>query len=219
MATSGTQTFKLDASDLIEEAYERCGLEMRTGYDAKTARRSLNILMSDWANRGINLWTVKQGTQTLTKGTTSYSLDPETVDLLDVVIRRNGVDYAMERIGRSTYLSTPNKATEGRPTQFWVDRQSTPVLHVYPAPENSTDQVVFYRTERIEDVNALSNDVDIPSRFIAPLISGLAYFLSMKKAPERVQGLKAVYEEEMLRAETEDRERVSLRMIPGRGRI
>lgn len=219
MATSGTQTFKLDASDLIEEAYERCGLEMRTGYDAKTARRSLNILMSDWANRGINLWTVKQGTQTLTKGTASYALDPETVDLLDVVIRRNGVDYAMERIGRSTYLSTPNKATEGRPTQFWVDRQSTPVLYVYPAPENSTDQVVFYRTERIEDVNALSNDVDIPSRFIAPLISGLAYFLSMKKAPERVQGLKAVYEEEMLRAETEDRERVSLRMIPGRGRI
>jgi len=217
MATSGTQTFNIDASDIIEEAYERCGLEVRTGYDARTARRSLNILMSDWSNRGINLWTVKEVTQTLTKGTASYTLDPYTVDVLDAVIRRNGVDYNMERIGRSTYQNTPNKATEGRPTQFWVDRQSTPVIYLYPAPENSTDQLRFYRTERIEDINTLTNDADIPSRFIAPLVSGLAYHLAIKKAPDRAQALKMVYEEEMNRAEMEDRERVSLRLVPSRG--
>ena len=112
MATSGTQTFKLDASDIIEEAYERCGLELRTGYDAKTARRSLNILMSDWSNRGINLWTVVEDTQALTAGTSSYTLDANTVDVLDAVIRRDGVDYNLERIGRSTFVSIPNKSTQ-----------------------------------------------------------------------------------------------------------
>jgi hypothetical protein len=217
MATSGTQTFKLDASDLIEEAYERCGLELRTGYDAKTARRSLNILMSDWSNRGINLWTVNEATQSLTAGTANYSLDAYTVDVLDAVIRRDGVDYNMERIGRSEYQNLPKKTTEGRPTQYWVDRQSTPVIYLYPTPENSTDQLRFYRTERVEDVNALTNDVDVPSRFIAPLVSGLAYHLAVKKAPERAQGLKMIYEEEMARAEAEDRERVSMRIVPSRG--
>ncbi len=217
MATSGTQTFKLDASDLIEEAYERCGLELRTGYDAKTARRSLNILMSDWSNRGINLWTVKEATQSLTAGTANYTLDAYTVDVLDAVIRRNGVDYNMERIGRSEYQNLPKKTTEGRPTQYWVDRQSTPVIYLYPTPENSTDQLRFYRTERVEDINELTNDADVPSRFLAPLISGLAYYLAIKKAPERAQGLKMIYEEEMVRAETEDRERVSLRIVPSRG--
>jgi len=217
MATSGTQTFNIDASDIIEEAYERCGLELRTGYDARTARRSLNILMSDWSNRGINLWTVKEATQSLTAGTANYTLDAYTVDVLDAVIRRNGVDYNMERIGRSEYQNLPKKTTEGRPTQYWVDRQSTPVIYLYPTPENSTDQLRFYRTERVEDINELTNDADVPSRFLAPLISGLAYYLAIKKAPERAQGLKMIYEEEMVRAETEDRERVSLRIVPSWG--
>lgn len=217
MATSGTQAFKLDVAELIEEAYERCGLEPRTGYDARTARRSLNILMSDWANRGINLWTVKEATQSLTKGTNSYTLDAETIDILDAVVRRNGVDYNLERIGRSTYLSLPNKSTEGRPTQFWVDRQSTPKLYLYPTPENSTDEVRFYRTERIQDSSEYINDIDIPSRFINPLASGLAYMLSLKRAPDRSVALKTVYDEEMARAEAEDRERVSLKLTPGRG--
>ena len=219
MATSGTQTFSIDASDIIEEAYERCGLELRTGYDARTARRSLNILMSDWSNRGINLWTVKEDTQALTKGTANYSLDAYTVDVLDAVIRRNGVDYNMERIGRSTYQNLPKKTTEGRPTQFWVDRQSTPVIYLYPTPENSTDQLRFYRTERVEDINTLADNADVPSRFLAPLVSGLAYHLAVKKAPERAQGLKMIYEEEMVRAEMEDRERVSLRLVPSRGML
>ena len=113
MATSGTQTFNIDASDIIEEAYERCGLEVRTGYDARTARRSLNILMSDWSNRGINLWTVKEATQTLTKGTASYTLDPYTVDVLDAVIRRNGVDYNMERIGVPRIKTRRTKLRKG----------------------------------------------------------------------------------------------------------
>ena len=216
MATSGTQTFKLDASDLIEEAYERCGLELRSGYDARTARRSLNILIADWSNRGVNLWTVTQVTQALVDGTSSYTLDAHTIDILDGVIRRSSVDYNLERISRSTYQAIPNKATEARPTQFWLDRQSTPVLHLYPTPENSTDTFIYYRLERIEDFNALTNDADIPSRFIPPIVSGLAYYLSIKKAPERAEGLKMIYEEEMARAEAEDREKVSLRLVPSR---
>lgn len=216
MATSGTQAFSLDASDIIEEAYERCGLEMRSGYDARTARRSLNILIADWSNRGVNLWTVTQVTQALTEGTSSYTLAASTIDILDAVVRRSSVDYTVERISRSTYQSIPNKATEARPTQFWLDRQTTPVLHLYPAPENSTDTFIYYRLERIEDFNALTNDADIPARFIPPLVSGLAYYLSVKKSPEKAQALKMIYEEEMLRAEAEDREKVSLRLVPRR---
>lgn len=218
MATSGTKTFKLDVSDLIEEAYERCGLEMRSGYDARTARRSLNILMSDWSNRGINLWTIDKTTTTLTESDYDLTLDASIVDITDMVLQRDSTDYTMERLSRSEYHALPKKTTEGRPTQYYVDRQATPVLYLYPAPENSTDKIIYYATTRVEDANALTNDIDIPSRFIAPLVSGLSYQLSVKKAPERAQALKMIYEEEMQRAEFEDREKVSLRLVPARSR-
>ena len=215
MATSGTQTFKLDVSDVIEEAYERCGLELRSGYDAKTAKRSLNLLLADWASRGLNLWTVKQITQALVTGTVSYTLDTTVIDITDAVVRRSGVDYTLTRIGRSEYMGIPDKDIQSRPTQYWLDRQTTPVLYIYPAPENSTDTIVYNRSEKIEDINALTDDVDIPVRFFPPLVSGLAYYLAQKKAPDRITMLKAIYDEEMIRAETEDREKVSLRLVPG----
>lgn len=218
MATSGTKTFKLDVADLLEEAYERCGLEMRSGYDAKTARRSLNLLLANWSTRGINLWTVDKFTTTVTQGTSSVTLDAAILDITDLSLKRDGVESNLSRISRSEYHNLPNKSTSGKPTQFYVDRQVTPVIYLYPTPENSTDELNYYATTRIEDAASLRDDLDIPSRFLSPLTSGLAYQLSIKKAPERTQGLKTLYEEEMLRAELDDREKVSLRLVPKRRR-
>ena len=214
MATSGSRDFTLDVADLIEEAYERCGFEQRTGYDAKTARRSLNLMFADWANRGVNLWTVKLGTQTVTAADTNYQLDASIADLLEVVIRRDGVDYEMERISRGEYHSLPNKTSTGRPSQFYFNRQTTPELNIWPSPENSTDQIRYYYVQRIEDADALVNDVDAPFRFLPCMAAGLAYYLAVKKAPDRVQLLKTIYEEEFQRASDEDEDRVPLKLTP-----
>jgi len=218
MATSGSRDFDLDVADIIEEAYERCGLEVRTGYDAKTARRSLNIMFSEWANRGVNLWTVKQATLTLTSGTATYSsangLASPMNDILEVAIRRSGTDYEVDRISRGEYLNVPNKSTTGRPSQFYFNRQTSPEISLWPTPENSTDQLVYYYITRIEDADTLQNTTDVPYRFIPCMVAGLAYYLSIKKAPERVQLLKAVYEEEFQRAADEDEDRVSLKLQP-----
>jgi len=190
MATSGTKTFALDTGEVIEEAYELAGLEARTGYDAATARRSLNVMFADWSNRGINIWTIAQVSLTLTEGTASYTLNSYDIDILEAVIRRtvNGTqtDYQMSRVGRMEYLNIPNKTTEARPTEFFVDRQATPVLKLWPTPENSTDVFVSYRIQRIDDVTASAQDQQIPSRFIPPMVSGLAYYMALKKNPERV---------------------------------
>mgnify|MGYP000023512446 FL=1 len=218
MATSGSRDFDLDVADIIEEAYERCGLEVRTGYDAKTARRSLNVMFSEWANRGVNLWTVKQATLTLTSGTATYNsgngLASPMNDILEVALRRSGTDYEVDRISRGEYLNVPNKTTTGRPSQFYFNRQTSPELVVWPTPENSTDELVYYYITRIEDADTLQNTTDVPYRFLPCMIAGLAYYLSMKKAPERVQLLKAVYEEEFQRAADEDEDRVSLKLQP-----
>ena len=218
MATSGSRDFDLDVADIIEEAYERCGLEVRTGYDAKTARRSLNIMFSEWANRGVNLWTVKQATLTLTSGTATYNsgngLASPMNDILEVALRRSGTDYEVDRISRGEYLNVPNKSTTGRPSQFYFNRQTSPELVVWPTPENSTDELVYYYITRIEDADTSQNTTDVPYRFLPCMIAGLAYYLSMKKAPERVQLLKAVYEEEFQRAADEDEDRVALKLQP-----
>ena len=218
MATSGSADFDLDVADIIEEAYERCGLEVRTGYDAKTARRSLNIMFSEWANRGVNLWTVRQATLTLTSGTATYSsangLASPMSDILEVAIRRSGTDYEVDRISRGEYLNVPNKSTTGRPSQFYFNRQISPEITLWPVPENSTDQLVYYYITRIEDADTSKNTADVPYRFLPCMVAGLAYYLSMKKAPERVQLLKAVYEEEFQRAADEDEDRVSLKLQP-----
>ena len=214
MATSGSRDFELDVADIIEEAYERCGLEVRTGYDAKTARRSLNLMFAEWANRGLNLWTIKQATITLTKGQSQETLTPDVVDLLEVVLRRDGTDFELSRISRGEYLTIPNKTTEARPSQYYFDRKINPVINIWATPENSTDQIVYYYVQRIEDADTLTNTTDMPFRFYPCMVAGLAYYLSMKRAPERIQLLKSVYEEEFQRASDEDEDRTPLKLQP-----
>ena len=214
MATSGSRDFNLDVGEVIEEAYERCGLEVRTGYDARTARRSLNLMFAEWANRGLNLWTVKQGTITLTQGQAQEALLSDVVDLLDVVVRRDGTDFEVERISRGEYATLPNKTTQGRTSQYWLNRQIDPVINLWAVPENSTDQLIYYYVRRIEDADALVDTTDMPFRFFPCMVAGLAYYMAMKRAPERVQLLKTVYEEEFQRAADEDQGRTPLKLQP-----
>jgi|TARA_R110001592_G_scaffold43006_4_gene139701 hypothetical protein len=218
MATSGSRDFQPNVAEWIEEAYERCGLEMRTAYDARTARRSLNILFADWANRGLNQWTISNVSQTLTEGTESYSLNAYVVDVLDVVLRRtkNSVvtDYQMSQIGRSEYWNIPSKANKARPTQYFLDKQETPKIYVWPAPENSTDIIKMNQILRIEDADTSVNDVQVPFRFYPCLVAGLAYYLSQKRAPERMESLKMMYEDEFARALAQDESRASLMVKP-----
>ena len=218
MATSGSRAFQPNVAEWIEEAYERCGLEMRTAYDARTARRSLNILFADWANRGLNQWTISNVSQTLTEGTESYSLNNYVADVLDVVLRRteNGIatDYQMNQIGRSEYWNIPNKSNKARPTQYFLDKQETPKIYVWPAPENSSDIIKMNQILRIEDADASVNDVQVPFRFYPCLVAGLAYYISQKRAPERMEALKAMYEDEFARALAQDESRASLMVKP-----
>jgi len=214
MATSGSRDFNLDVGEIIEEAYERCGLEVRTGYDARTARRSLNLMFADWANRGLNLWTVKQGTITLTTAQAQETLTADVVDILEVTLRRDGTDYEVERISRGEYATLPNKTTQGRPSQFYFDRQITPVINLWAVPENSTDQLIYYYVQRLQDADSLVNTTDMPFRFYPCMVAGLSYYMAMKRAPERMQMLKAVYEEEFQRAAEEDEARVPLKLQP-----
>lgn len=214
MATSGSRDFELDVAEVIEEAYERCGLEVRTGYDAKTARRSLNLMFADWSNRGLNLWTVNQATVTLTSGTSTVTISSDVVDVLEVVLRRDNTDLSVQRISRGEYSTVPNKSSTGRPSQFYFDRQITPILNFYPTPENSTDQIIYYYVRRIQDADNLVNTNDLPFRFYPCMVAGLSYYVAMKRAPERVQLLKTVYEEEFQRAADEDEGRTSLKLQP-----
>lgn len=214
MATSGSKNFELQVDDYIEEAYERCGLEFKTGYDARTAKRSLNLLFADWANRGLNQWTIKQRTLALTQGTSSYSLGNDVIDVLSAVCRRSGTDITLSRISRDGYLTIPNKSSEGRPSQFFLDRQITPELYLYSTPENSTDTIVYDALVRMDDADDLTNTVDMPFRFYPCLAAGLAYYVALKRSPDRIQMLKAIYEEEFERARTEDRDRSSFNVTP-----
>ena len=287
MAVSDSKNFELDVTEYIEEAYERCGLEVRTGYDLKTAKRSLNLMLADWANRGLNQWTIEQTTLSLAQGigeypagvltitvgasgsfsvgetitggtsaatakitslpastsmaitipsgtftsgetltggtsaaTTTFSaavdLTPvqSTIDILSAVVRRDSTDYGIQRVSRDAYLNIPSKTQESRVSQFFVDRQVTPILKVWPLPENNTDTIIFDRLVRIDDSDTFINTMELPFRFYPCLAAGLAYYLSIKKAPDRVQLLKAVYEEEFERAASEDRDRASAQIQP-----
>ena len=220
MATSGTRTFSLSTSDVIEEAYELAGLELRTGYDANAARRCLNILFADWSNRGVQLWEVEQVSLDLTKDTASYDLNEYDIDVLDAVLRRTSGgttnDLQMERIDRSEYFNIPVKTSTGRPSQFYVERTTTPKIYLYPTPENSTDKLITYRWKRIQDVNKSTEDQDLPARFIPCMVSGLAYYISVKKNPQKALILKQMYEEDFKRAYESDRDRSSLRLVPFR---
>ena len=222
MATSGTKTFSLSIGDAIEEAFELAGIELRTGYDAETARRSLNIMFADWSNRGVNLWTIEQVTTNITAGTASYTFNSYDLDILTAVIRQtdssnNQTDLQIERIGRSEYLSIPNKQSKGRPSQYFVDRQISPVVNLWPTPDDTaTYKLVTYNVQRIDDVSSSAEDPEIPSRFMPCLTSGLAYYIAMKKNPERVGLLKQQYEQDFKLAADEDSPRVSLRLTPAR---
>jgi len=214
MATSSSVDFEIDVAEYIEEAFERCGIEIRTGYDLRSARRSMNLLFADWANRGLNQWTITQRTQALTANDVDYTLGADVIDILSMVVRRSGVDYSMTRISRDDYINLPSKTTTGRPSQFFLDRQITPNLKIWSAPENSTDVLYYDALTRIQDADASVNTVDVPFRFYPCLTAGLAYYLAMKRAPDRIKILKAVYEEEFERAAAEDRDRASLSLTP-----
>lgn len=224
MTTSGTTLFNLDLNDAVEEAFERCGAELRTGYDLRTARRSLNLLFADWANRGINLWAVEQGSIALTPGTATYNLPNDTVDLLEHVIRTGAgnastqADLTITRISVSTYSSIPNKLQQARPIQVYIDRLSpTPNITVWPVPDTSQPYTfVYWRLRRIEDAGSGVNTPDVPFRFLPCLVAGLAYYLSMKipGALDRMMALKAQYDEAWQIASEEDREKAAVRFVP-----
>jgi hypothetical protein len=230
MTTTGTTTFNLDLNNLIEEAFERCGAELRTGYDLRTARRSLNLLTIEWANKGINLWTIEQGSIPMVQGTTTYDLPVDTIDLLDHVIRTqsgiNQTDINITRISVDTYSTIPNKLTQGRPIQVWINRQSGatepsgvnyPQINVWPCPDQSNYYTfVYWRLRRIQDAGNGVNTQDIPFRMLPCMVAGLAYYLALKipEALERVPMLKAMYDEQWQLAADEDREKASLRLAP-----
>ena len=173
MALSGSTNFEPNVTEFIEEAFERCGLELRTGYDLKMARRSINFLLAEWANRGLNQWTIEQATQTVTEGTSSYTLNSNIIDILDCSLRRvDGTvttDLQMTRLSRSEYLNIPNKDTKARPSQFFLDKLTTPVLKIWPSPENSTDVLVFNKIVRMDAADAATNTLDMPFRFLKDL--------------------------------------------------
>ena len=214
MALSGSTDFELAVDDYIEEAFERCGLETRTGYDLKTAKRSLNLMLAEWANRGLNQWTIVQRTQALTADDSEYSFGTDVIDILSVVVRRSSTDYSMTRISRDDYLSIATKTTTGRPSQYFLDRQITPNLKIWPAPENSTDVLHYDALTRINDADSMQNTLEVPFRFYPCLASGLAYYLAIKRAPDRIQLLKNIYEEEFDRAMSEDRDRSTFTIAP-----
>jgi len=214
MTTSSSTNFELDVAEYVEEAFERCGLEAKTGYDLQTARRSMNIMLAEWANRGLNQWTIQQRTQTVTANDSEYNLDTDVIDILSLVVRRSGTDFSMTRISRDSFLNLPNKTSTGRPTQYFLDRQITPNLKLFPTPENSTDVIVYDALTRIQDADTSANTMEIPFRFYPCLTAGLAYYIAMKRAPDRIQLLKTVYEEEFERAMGEDRDRSAFSITP-----
>jgi hypothetical protein len=220
MAFSGTKTFALDIADTIEEAYELAGLEQRTGYDARTARRSLNIMFADWANRGVNLWTIEEVSLDLVQGTNQYNMNAYDIDILSAVIRDSSTspstDIEIDRIGRQEFLNIPNKTTQARPTQYFVDRQITPVINIWPTPDSANYKLVSYRIQRIDDVNTSAENPEVPSRFIPCMVSGLAYYIALKKNPQKAGILKQQYEQDFKLAADEDRNRASLMLTPSR---
>jgi len=214
MTVSTSVDFELDVAEYIEEAFERCGLEVRTGYDLKSAKRSLNLMLAEWANRGLNQWTIAQRTIPMVQGTGAYTLGADVIDILSVVVQRDDTDFSLSRLSRDSFLNIPNKTTQSRPNQFFLDRQVTPSLKLWPVPDNSTDVIFFNALTRMDDADTYINTVDMPFRFYPCLAAGLAYYIAVKRAPQRVQLLKAMYEEEFERAMTEDRDRASFNVVP-----
>jgi|TARA_R100001079_G_C4431296_1_gene144312 hypothetical protein len=220
MSTSGTTTFDLDIDELIEEAFERCGMRMMAGYQLKSARRSLNLIFLDWANRGLNLWTIEQATSAVTAGTANFTVSDDTVNILSAVIRETSgstnTDISIQRISREEYLNVPNKTVQARPSQYYVERTNTPKVYLYPAADKAYT-FLYYRIRRIQDAGIYTNETDVNFRFLPCIVSGLAYQLSLKFAPERTTALKQFYEEDFARAAAEDRDTASVSFVPDLG--
>jgi|TARA_R110000765_G_scaffold362764_1_gene452938 hypothetical protein len=222
MATSGTTAFDMDFAEIAEEAWERAGSEMRSGYDLATARRSMNLMTIEWQNRGINMWTIDSGTISLVADTAQYNLPADTIDLLDQVVRSNAgnattqSDLTISRISVSTYASIPNKLTTGRPIQVWVERLTAqPRINVWPVPD-AAYTFVYWRMRRVEDAGNGVETADMSFRFLPALVAGLSYHIAVKVpdlAP-RIEMLKAMYEEQYALAAGEDREKTSARFVP-----
>jgi hypothetical protein len=225
MTTSGVANFNLDLAEVVEEAFERAGGELRTGYDLRTARRSLNLMFADWANRGLNMFTYEQGTQVLTPGQATYVLPTDTVDLLEHVIRTGAgnvatqADLTITRISVSTYATIPNKLQQARPIQIFIERLNTPQFTVWPVPDNTqTYTLVYYRLRRIENAGDGVNTMDMPFRFLPCMVAGLAYHLALKipSGAERLGILKEQYDSAWALASEEDREKAAVRFVPRR---
>ena len=223
MATSGTTSFDLQIDDIIEEAYERCGLRTNSGNDIRSARRSLNLLFSEWGNRGVHLWKVQLNEQQLTAGVATYTVPTNVNDVLEAYISSTAQaadgpatnDIALTKIDRSAYSALPNKLATGQPSQYYVNRQIDPTISLYVAPDASTyTYLKFYSINRIEDAGSFTNTADVAYRFLPCMCSGLAFYLSQKRAPDRIQVLKQLYEDELLRALNEDGSRTSVYISP-----
>jgi len=223
MATSGSRDFELDVADYVEEAFERCGLELRTGYDLQTAQRSLNLMLAEWANRGLNQWTINQKTISAVKDTIVYTIDTtdptSVIDVLDVFVREtvqgSVTDIPLSKLSRAEYAHIATKSTTGKPNQYFVDKQISPTISIYPAPDKNSAYVLHLNVlSRMEDADAGANTMDVPFRFFPCLAAGLAYYMALKRAPEKVPLLKQLYEEEFERALSQDQARASFRVAP-----
>ena len=224
MTTANTTAFDMEFTEIAEEAFERAGREMRSGYDLRTARRSMNLLTIEWQNRGINMWTIDSGTIDLVKGqTTPYDLPADTIDLLEHQIRTNSgntstqTDLTINRISVSTYASIPNKLTQGRPIQLYIERlRDVPKVNVWPIPDSNDYKLYYWRMRRIQDAGSGVQTADMNFRFYPCLVAGLAYYIAMKlpEMIDRVPLLKAVYDEQFDLAAGEDREKTSARFVP-----
>lgn len=219
MTTSGTAVWDLDVAELIEEAYERAGLEARTGYDYRTARRSLNMIAAEWANRGLNLWTIESATITLNPGVSTYNLPADNIDMLDTIIRvssgGSNFDYPLSRIGVTDYATLPNKGTTGRPLQIYVQRKNAQSFIVWPVPDQNYT-MLYWRMRRIQDATNATDTMDMPVRFVPALAAALAFQIAQKRpeAAARIPFLQGEYERQFALAAEEDRERSPARFVP-----
>jgi hypothetical protein len=223
MATSGSKDFELDVADYVEEAFERCGLELRTGYDLKTAQRSLNLMLAEWANRGLNQWTINQKTISAVQDTTVYTIDTtnptSVIDVLDVFVREtvSGTtsDLPLTKLSRAEYAHIATKTSTGKPNQYFVDTQITPTITVWPAPDKSSAYTIYLNVlSRMDDADVGTNTMEVPFRFYPCLAAGLAYYIALKRTPDKVPLLKQLYEEEFERALSQDQSRASFRVAP-----
>ena len=223
MATSGTVAFNLSIDEIIDEGYERCGLSTNSGYDMRSARRSLNLLLSEWGNRGIHLWKVGLHEATLVSGQAEYAVSSSVSDVLEAFISSTAAssdsastqDISLSKIDRSTYAALPNKLAVGQPSQYYVSRETTPKIYLYQAPNlNTYTTLKYYVIKRIEDAGAYTKDPDVVYRFLPCLAAGMAYYTAMKKAPQLVQQNKLIYEDELKRALDEDGQRASTFISP-----